>query len=174
MTPESGQSWFQHPGPPQRWASIAYHEGKIYRMNGFDGNTEQGGALDVFEIAQGICTIINYQTGGQEGPEARSVASLLVVHVNGKTFLVTMFDERDPSALGHAGAGKMLSDIWAWDVELGQYEKVEVGEDMPEPRGWFHADASVSRDVGNDSIIVHGGLSESNTRLGDVWKLSFS
>jgi hypothetical protein len=25
-----------------------------------------------------------------------------------------MFGERDPSSLGHAGAGKMLTDVWAF------------------------------------------------------------
>jgi hypothetical protein len=29
---------------------------------------------------------------------------------------VTIFGERNPSSLGHAGAGKMFGDVWAYDI----------------------------------------------------------
>jgi hypothetical protein len=83
-----------------------------------------------------------------------------------------MFGERDPSALGHAGAGKMLSDVWAFDIEVRTWQRVEVGADGPVARGWF--DADVVRDgVVKDAMVVHGGLGEDNQRLGDVWVLRF-
>jgi hypothetical protein len=162
----------QAPAPPRGGASIAYADGKLYRINGFDGKTEQGGALDVFDISSSSWSTITYAPDGMQGPEARSVATLLPVNIRGKMLLVTMFGERDPSALGHAGAGKMLPDVWAWDIGHAAWSKVEIAGDCPEPRGWF--DADVVGDVDKEQgIIVHGGLNEGNKRLGDVWKLCF-
>jgi hypothetical protein len=141
-------------------------------MNGFDGTTEQGGALDVYGVATGSWTTISFGPDGVQGPEARSVATLLALTIYGKQWLVTMFGERDPSSLGHAGAGKMLSDVWAWDIGQSSWTQIAVAGNCPEPRGWF--DAGVSNEgSGEQAIIVHGGLSEENTRLGDVWKLCF-
>ncbi|EXK46141.1 hypothetical protein FOXG_07496 [Fusarium oxysporum f. sp. lycopersici 4287] len=160
------------PGPARGGSSIAFHDGKLYRMNGFDGTTEQGGALDIYNIDTGSWSTVTYKPDGVEGPEARSVASLLSITVRGKNFLITMFGERDPSALGHAGAGKMLSDVWAFDIEESTWQRVEIGDDRPVARGWF--DADVARDEnGKDVVIVHGGLGEDNQRLGDVWTLRF-
>lgn len=157
------------PAPARGGASVAYVDGKVYRTNGFDGETEQGGDLDVFDIQAGSWSTITYTLDGVQGPEARSVAALLPVTLSGKVHLVTMFGERDPSSLGHAGAGNMLSNAWAWDIEQSQWQKLAEAGDVPEPRGWFDADV-----VGGDAIIVHGGLNEENKRLGDVWKLSFN
>lgn len=158
------------PDPERGGASIAYADAKIYRMNGFDGTTEQGGTLDVYDVAAGSWTTTNFAPDGVQGPEARSVATLLPIRGNGTQWLVTMFGERDPSSLGHAGAGKMLSDIWAWDIKRAEWTKIVVSGDCPKPRGWFDADVADEGD-GEQAIIVHGGLSEENTRLGDVWKL---
>ncbi|PCD41252.1 hypothetical protein AU210_003809 [Fusarium oxysporum f. sp. radicis-cucumerinum] len=160
------------PGPARGGSSIAFHDGKLYRMNGFDGKTEQGGALDIYNIEAGSWSTVTYKPDGVEGPEARSVASLLSITVRGKNFLITMFGERDPSALGHAGAGKMLSDVWAFDIEESIWQRVEIGDDRPVARGWF--DANVARGENEkDVVIVHGGLGEDNQRLGDVWALRF-
>lgn len=162
----------QGPSPPRGGTSIAYLDGKIYRMNGFDGKTEQGGALDIFDVAKGAWSTVLYKPDSVEGPEARSVAALLPISAQGKQYLVTMFGERDPSSLGHAGAGKMLSDSWIWDSEEARWHKLELTGDVPESRGWFDADV-VKDENGSDAIIVHGGLNEENKRLGDVWKLTF-
>ncbi|KAF4458842.1 Nitrile-specifier 5 [Fusarium albosuccineum] len=159
------------PGPARGGASIAFSNGKLYRVNGFDGKTEQGGSVDVFDIAAGSWSTISYKPDGINGPEPRSVSTLLPVTVQGKVYLVAMFGERDPSTLGHAGAGKMLSDAWAFDVQEGVWQKVETESEVPNARGWF--DADVAKDeAGNDIIVVHGGLGEDNQRLGDVWRLS--
>jgi hypothetical protein len=43
----SERSWTQlpeAPGPQRGGASLAHSKGKLYRMNGFDGSTEQGGS----------------------------------------------------------------------------------------------------------------------------------
>ncbi|KAJ6785602.1 hypothetical protein PWT90_00474 [Aphanocladium album] len=167
-------TWTELPSAPaaaRGGASVAYIQGKLYRMNGFDGNAELGGAIDVFDMASETWSTLSYTPNGVQGPEPRSVATLLPVTVHGKVYLVTMFGERDPSALGHAGAGKMLGDAWAWDVEQSRWQKLDTHDERPEPRGWFDADVSHS-EVG-DTVILHGGVNEENKRLGDVWRLSF-
>ncbi|EEY20273.1 kelch repeat protein [Verticillium alfalfae VaMs.102] len=160
------------PAPSRGGASIAYADGKLYRVNGFDGINEQGGSLDVFDIPSLSWSTMTYNPDNMEGPEARSVGALLPVMIHGSVHLVTMFGERDPSALGHAGAGKMLPDAWAWDIKEGKWQKLRTPGQIPEPRGWFDADV-VRGGNKNESIIVHGGLNENNERLGDIWKLVF-
>ncbi|KAL4875668.1 hypothetical protein BJY04DRAFT_154121 [Aspergillus karnatakaensis] len=171
------QTWTElppAPGSERGGTSIAYSAGKIYRMNGFDGKTEQGGALDVFDISGNEWSTITYSADGIQGPTPRSVSCLLALEIVGKPYLVTMFGEHDPSSLGHQGAGKMLSDVWAFDIQSSVWTKVVIdGEDgnTPPARGWF--DADVLGTAESSSIVVHGGLAESNDRLGDVWLLKF-
>lgn len=171
----AGRTWTQlpsAPGPARGGASIAFAGGRLYRVHGFDGKTEQGGSLDVFDLEAQAWSSTQYKADQVEGPEARSVATLLSAKVQGKSYLVTMFGERDPSPLGHAGAGKMLKDVWVYDIEQGKWNIVETEGDAPVARGWF--DADVTAGAGDqDDIVVHGGLSDDNTRLGDVWRLSF-
>jgi hypothetical protein len=141
-------------------------------MNGFDGKSEQGGAVDVFDFATQVWSTVTFTPDGVQGPEPRSVSALLAVKVGGRDFLVTMLGERDPSSLGHAGAGKMLGDVWAFDLEKKEWTKVEPQGEAPLPRGWFDADVA-TEEKGEHALIVHGGLAEDNSRLGDVWKLQF-
>ncbi|KAL4967019.1 Kelch repeat protein [Aspergillus stella-maris] len=157
------------PGLERGGTSIAYYDGKVYRMNGFDGKTEQGGALDIFNLAINSWSTVTYDADGVKGPSPRSVACLLPVTVNGKPSLVTMFGEHDPSSLGHQGAGKMLSDVWVFDIDSKAWTKAETEGDTPPPRGWFDADVTEA-----GSIVVHGGLAESNERLGDIWLLEIA
>jgi hypothetical protein len=163
------------PGPERGGTSIAYAAGKIFRMNGFDGQTEQGGALDVFDPTNGVWQTIPYQADGVVGPSPRSVSCLLPLSILGRPSLVTMFGECDPSSLGHQGAGRMLADVWVFDIESRQWKEIEVDSDhgnKPEARGWFAADVAHD-DPLHPSIVVHGGLAESNDRLDDVWLLTF-
>ncbi|KAM0274344.1 hypothetical protein ACHAQH_007939 [Verticillium albo-atrum] len=161
------------PPPARGGTSIAFSDGKIYRMNGFDGEKEQGGAIDVFDITKETWSTISFQPDGVQGPEARSVAALVAVKSQGKASLVTLFGERDPSSLGHAGAGKMLADAWAFDIASETWTKLDPKGDLPSSRGWFDADVAHQED-GTDAVIVHGGLAEDNSRLGDVWKLQIA
>ncbi|OIW24968.1 kelch repeat protein [Coniochaeta ligniaria NRRL 30616] len=160
------------PPPARGGGSITFSSGKLYRMNGFDGKSEQGGAIDVLDLATHTWSTISFAPNGVQGPEPRSVSTLLAVKMKGRDFLLTLFGERDPSSLGHAGAGKMLADVWAFDLERKEWTKVEPKGDTPLPRGWFSADVMVN-DNGEHSAIIHGGLAEDNSRLGDVWKLQF-
>lgn len=156
--------------PPQRGGtSIALAANRIWRMNGFDGKTEQGGSIDSYDLSSNLWETMKFAVDSVSGPEARSVAALLPLTLGGKKVLVTLFGERDPSSLGHAGAGKMLSDVWMFDIDSGEWTRVETEGPSPPARGWFDADVLDDR-----HLIVVGGLSESNDRLQDVWELSFN
>jgi hypothetical protein len=160
------------PGPARGGTSIAFANGKLFRMNGFDGKTEQGGTLDVFDPFENAWSTIVYTADGISGPAPRSVSCLLSLNILGGPSLITMFGERDPSILGHQGAGKMLADVWMFDIESSTWTEIRVKDtDKPPARGWF--DADVIHDPLHPSIVVHGGLAESNDRLDDVWLLSF-
>lgn len=157
------------PGPERGGTSIAYAQGKIFRMNGFDGKIEQGGSLDVFDPTISVWNSISYKPDGISGPIPRSVSCLLSISVAGRPCLLTMFGECDPSSLGHQGAGKMLDDVWLFEIESETWRRLTVDKaSQPEPRGWFGADVVSSS---SSSIVIHGGLSESNDRLDDVWRL---
>ncbi|KAH7112564.1 kelch repeat protein-like protein [Dendryphion nanum] len=173
----SSRSWTQAPdapAAPRGGTSIAYLTGKIYRMNGFDGNKEVGGAIDIFDISSNTWSSEPFPADGNAGPEPRSVAALLPVKLLGKDKLLTLFGESDPSSLGHAGAGRMRGDAWIYDVSENWWTKLNTNgpDGLPEPRGWFDADVVQSQDR-PDRVIVHGGLAENNQRLSDVWVLDF-
>lgn len=158
------------PPPARGGASIAFLSGKLYRANGFDGKTEQGFALDVYDSERESWSTKTWSA--ETGPSPRSVCTLLPIKIVGKEYLVTMFGESDPSNAGHMGAGKMLDDVWAHDVQGERWRKVETevkgGERGPAPRGWFAAAAIPGR---GNKVVVQGGLGEDNERLGDVWVL---
>lgn len=161
------------PDPPRGGTSIAWADGKLYRMNGFDGQKEVGGDLDVYDPVNDSWSTVSFQANGKDGPGARSVAALVPVKVHGGTSLVTLFGESDPSSLGHQGAGKMLSDIWAYSLENKTWSEISIqsNEARPDARGWFDADV-VALDEG-EGVAISGGLGETNERLNDLWLLSF-
>ncbi|KAK4032490.1 hypothetical protein C8A01DRAFT_41073 [Parachaetomium inaequale] len=139
--------------------------------------------------------------GGDEWPGDRSVAGLEVVTVGGgREYLVLMFGEREASGAGHAAAGRFWDDVWAFQVPSeggslasvadtafsvvgrkngeGTWTRVEMGPhddeddasaEGPGPRGWF-ASATMG-ELEENGIVVFGGLSEGNQRLGDGWIL---
>jgi N-acetylneuraminic acid mutarotase len=159
------------PGPPRGGSSTTFSGEQLYRMNGFDGTTEQGGNVDIYDINAGTWSSFPFTPDGNAGPEPRSVSCLLAVDIHGNSSLVAMFGEQDPSSLGHEGAGKMLGDVWVFDIKSETWKQVRAhpGEEEPAARGWLGAD--VVRDSTKAAIVVHGGLNESNQRLGDVWLL---
>ncbi|KAI9928176.1 hypothetical protein ASPWEDRAFT_449405 [Aspergillus wentii DTO 134E9] len=166
----SNRQWTQlasAPDPARGGTSITFANGNLYRMNGFDGNTEQGGKIDIYDVETNDWSSLAFTPDGKNGPVPRSVGTLLPMHVKGDLLLLTLFGEGNPSSLGHQGAGKMLGDVWAFNVSTGKWSEVDVQGDRPCPRGWFAAD------IYGNTVVVQGGLSESNQRLGDVWALSF-
>lgn len=165
------------PAPARGGTSIVFSDRKLYRMNGFDGETEQGGNVDVYDVQVGTWSSVAFKPDGKTGPEPRSVACLLAISISGSPALVTMFGERDPSSLGHEGAGKMLADVWVFDISSETWTQVraEPGEEGEQPaaRGWFSADVVRAGTGTKDAIVVQGGLNETNQRLGDLWSLDF-
>lgn len=157
------------PDPARGGTSMAYSGGLLYRMNGFDGERERGGSLDIYKPESNSWTTHVYTPDSRTGPQPRSVGALIPLNINQVPSLVTLFGECDPSTLGHQGAGKMLDDIWVFDLKSKSWSNVQVPKDenYPVARGWFAAEG-----VGND-ILVQGGLGESNERLGDAWLLKF-
>ena len=110
------------PGNGRGGTSIAFSTStrKLYRMNGFDGKTEQGGAVDSYDPERDRWSSVEYNPDGVDSPEPRSVSALMRVMTRaGQELLVTLFGEGAPSGLGHAGAGRMFADVWAWDVKVG-------------------------------------------------------
>ncbi|KAI2781400.1 hypothetical protein F4815DRAFT_77118 [Daldinia loculata] len=135
----------------------------------------------------------------EEWPGDRSVSSLeLVLGGGGREYLVLMLGERSPSTEGHAGAGQFWNDVWAFQVPPismtaasvtdaflhavgrrtgeGKWTRVVPGpydEDDsldaqgPSPRGWL-ASTPVG-DLEENGVLIFGGLSENNQRLGDGW-----
>lgn len=166
------------PDPPRGGTSIAFSDGLIYRMNGFDGKAELGGSIDIYSPDANTWTTHVYDADGKSGPGPRSVGALVSLNIGGRPSLVTLFGERDPSSLGHQGAGKMLSDIWILDLQSKVWREAQVQDDKdvslehsldeyPASRGWFAAEPF------GRGIVVQGGLGESNDRLNDAWLLEF-
>lgn len=143
---------------------------------------------------------IDRSSGAQEWPCPRSVATLEAVTLGGgREFLVLAFGERNPSADGHAGAGKFLGDVWLFQVPPqgmsaasvtaavmqavgrktgeGRWTRVatrphdddDESAGVPRARGWL-ASASMTN-LEDSGILIWGGLGEDNKRLGDGWVL---
>ncbi|KAK0702455.1 hypothetical protein B0T21DRAFT_388152 [Apiosordaria backusii] len=171
-TPNQGIWSFIKPADP----SAPYPASCSNHAMASDGNksiySEQGGAMDVLDLATHAWSTISFTPDGVHGPERRSVSALLEVKVKGRDFPVTLFGERDPSSLGHAGAGKMLADVWAFDLDCERWTRIEPMGDAPLPRGWSGADVTIGDD-GAHAVIIHGGFAEDNSGLSDVWKLQF-
>ncbi|KAI6784214.1 Epithiospecifier protein-like protein [Emericellopsis cladophorae] len=131
-------------------------------------------------------------------PAARSVMSFHALTIGGgREYLVLAFGEGSPSSEGHAGAGKFHSDVWTFQVPPlgmtpasftsamlqavgrktgeGKWLRVttspfdEDNADEPESRGWQAS--AVMTDLEESAIVIWGGLSEENKRLGDGWIL---
>ncbi|KZV97457.1 hypothetical protein EXIGLDRAFT_730675, partial [Exidia glandulosa HHB12029] len=119
-------------------------------------------------------------------PGARSVHGFTPLQIVGdnETLVAVMFlGERDPSSLGHEGAGAFWEDVWGLfqskdtDAEtLGlSWRQIELDASAsPEPRGWFaFTDVPVApserSSVGR--VLMHGGLLSSNKRSSEAWLL---
>lgn len=135
----------------------------------------------------------------QQWPSPRSVASLQAATLpGGREYLILGMGEQTPNiAEGHAGAGKFLRDVWAFEAPPqgmttasfgaafmqavgrktgeGKWTKLaQVPHDeednaaLPCARGWM-ASAPVGEVLDETSLLIWGGLSEENSRLGDGW-----
>ncbi|KAI1380877.1 hypothetical protein F4677DRAFT_404968 [Hypoxylon crocopeplum] len=135
----------------------------------------------------------------EEWPGNRSVSSMqLVLGGGGREYLILMLGEQSPSTDGHAAAGRFWNDVWAFQVPPlgmtaasftdavlqavghrtgeGKWTRVATGPyddeddkdaEGPGPRGWL-AGAPLG-DLEENAVVIFGGLSEGNQRLGDGW-----
>lgn len=89
---------------------------------------------------------------------------------------MTLYGEKDPSLVGHEGAGKFWDDVWVLDVRDGgkqiEWRQAQIGgvgsaEKIvkPKDRGWFQAAAWKGK------VLLSGGLDVENERLGDLFVL---
>jgi hypothetical protein len=66
--------------------------------------------------------------------------------------------------------------VWIYDISEDWWTQLhpEGSDGTPASRGWFDADVIKSTSaMGNDSVVLHGGLGGDNERLDDVWTLNF-
>ena len=132
---------------------------------GFSGK-EQG---DVWRWVRDTRTweLVHDRDAGAEIPTPRSVFGACQLTGPAGELLPQVFlfgGERDPSALGHAGAGEFHNDAYVLDLESASWTRVEGGT-APPARGWVPAVAGPA-----GSLYVFGGLNNENARLGDLWR----
>ncbi|XP_057460718.1 nitrile-specifier protein 5-like [Actinidia eriantha] len=161
------KTWIKFPVPgenckPRGGPGLAVTQGKIWVVYGFSGVE-----LDDVHFFDPVSEKwVQVETSGEK-PTARSVCSTVVI---GK-YIFVYGGEVDPSDLGHLGAGKFSGDFYALDTETGEWKKLDdrskSGDDHPGPRGWC-AFASGHRN-GQLGLLVYGGNSPSNDRLGDIF-----
>ncbi|RUP48999.1 kelch repeat protein [Jimgerdemannia flammicorona] len=149
---------------------ITYADGKLWLFGGFNGNELDD--LRTYSIATDVWSSPTVLTSSR--PPARSVHGL--VHL-GDSRLVTLYGEKDPSLVGHEGAGKFWDDIWVLDIHEGgqkvEWRQVTIDGAAgsgghvvkPKDRGWFQAVAWKGK------VVLSGGLDVDNGRLGDLFVL---
>jgi N-acetylneuraminic acid mutarotase len=151
----STRKWKRLTGPnisPRGGAGIAYTlNNKIGLFGGYDGAHE----LNDFHVYD----VLNdeWHESGVITPPKRSVHGMCAID----NTIVILYGERDPSSLGHDGAGKFLNDVWTYNYESNKW--IEIKSDTkPLARGWFQ----VSQWGGK--VVLSGGLDENNQRLDDL------
>ncbi|XP_010524623.1 PREDICTED: nitrile-specifier protein 5-like [Tarenaya hassleriana] len=168
------REWKEFPSPgdsckPRGAPGLAVVDGKIWVIYGFCGH-----ALDdihCFDLAENEWKLV--ETTG-EVPPARSV---FATAVTGK-HVVIFGGELEPSPLMHMGAGRFCDHVYALDTEtlawkiLDNASSVGTEVDHPRLRGWCGFTTAVKD--GEEGLVIHGGNSPSNERLGDFYIFSFS
>jgi hypothetical protein len=66
----------------------------------------------------------------------------------------------------------VLADVCSFDIAAEKWSKLETKGDRPQSRGWFDADVVKGKE-GKEVIVVHDGLAQDSSRLGDVWIMEF-
>ncbi|KAL6863815.1 hypothetical protein ACP4OV_016718 [Aristida adscensionis] len=162
----AGGRWEQLPSPgescrPRGGPGLAVAGGKVWVVYGFSGNELD----DVHCYDPGTRRWAAVETGGEK-PSPRSVFCAAGVgrHV------VVFGGEVDPSDLGHLGAGKFSGEAFALDTESGAWRRLDdggAGSEHPGARGWCAFSAGEMD--GRRGLLVYGGNSPTNDRLGDIY-----
>lgn len=164
------RQWTQLPSPgeecrPRGGPGLAVSGGKVWVVYGFSG--EELDDVHAFNALEGIWAHV--ETKGNK-PSPRSVFCTVGI---GK-YLVIYGGEIDPSDQGHLGAGMFSREVFALDTETHVWRRLEEfgdgGVEHPGPRGWCaFAGAKVG---GEEGLLVYGGNSPTNDRLGDIYFFS--
>ena len=122
------------PGAARSGSALTISKQRIYRYGGFNGETGEGGVLDVLELgletyndkggqgemavcAKGVWGTLDFQEEGMKHPGKRSVAGLQTITTGmGREYLILIFGESSPREKGHDGAGGYLGDVWAFQA----------------------------------------------------------
>lgn len=122
------------PGNPRGGTALTVSKQRVFRYGGFNGETEEGGKLDILELGletfndtsalpeAGITTkggwsTLDFTEEDMKFPGNRSVAGFQTINTGmGREYLALFLGERDPSDRGHDGAGKFWSDVWVFQA----------------------------------------------------------
>ena len=136
------------------WASS--DDSTVIVAGGFDGTAP---TADTWEWKSNS----SWTLLGKDLFPARSVAAF--ADLNGQ--LIVFGGEKDPAENGHLGAGSFRNDVWVFDNDKKSWTQVEcVGDVSPCPRGWTQWAVEPEK----DSLILIGGLNDSNERLKDGFR----
>ncbi|CAN6448405.1 unnamed protein product [Victoria cruziana] len=154
--------WISYPAPgnackPRGGPGLAVCGGKVWVVYGFSGVE-----LDDVHCFDPVTGEWKQVESRGDKPSARSVFAAVGI---GK-YVVIYGGEVDPSDQGHLGAGRFSDEAYALDTETLVWTKFEDkghGE-HPGPRGWCAFSVA-----GGEGMMVYGGNSPSNDRLGDIF-----
>ena len=143
----------------------------------------------------------SWESVDDSSPGNRSVAGLHPITTGqGRTYLLLLLGESDPSSSGHDAAGQFRDDVWSFQLQPANmtaaslkdaarrlvgaktgehtWAKVDIPEasmkagqiESPGSRGWFAS--AQGQDIGTDTVVLWGGVSANNERAGDGWILT--
>ncbi|KAL9614908.1 MAG: hypothetical protein Q9167_000650 [Letrouitia subvulpina] len=122
------------PGPARSGACLTLTQNRLYRLGGFDGQSELGGQIDYLDLSattfddkggRGELAVValtrQWETVQPASelpfPGNRSVAGLEPVTTGqGRVYLVLFLGERSPSSSGHIDTRKFWDDVWSYQL----------------------------------------------------------
>ncbi|XP_057977520.1 nitrile-specifier protein 5 [Malania oleifera] len=157
------QKWTEFPSPGEGCkgrggSGLAVAGGRIWVLYGFSGSELDD--VHCFDLAREEWVQVDIEG---EKPTPRSVFSTAAI---GK-YVFIYGGEVDPSDQGHLGAGKFAGEVYGLDTDAMVWKRWEDGGDHPGQRGWCAF--SAGRRGGKEGLLVYGGNSPSNDRLGDIF-----
>jgi N-acetylneuraminic acid mutarotase len=131
----------------------------LYVFGGFNG--KELGDLHVFDYRDHSWNDLTNQMTG-DIPEERSVHVMCTLDSE----LFVFGGEREPSKIGHAGAGEFFDDSFIFYPQINEWKRVTheaTLADRPSARGWLNGVA-----INDTTAAVFGGYNE-HSRLNDLY-----